>query len=227
MTLPLMIFAAGFGTRMRPLTDDRPKPMIALQGRPLIDHALDIAAEAGADPVVVNTHYRAETLEDHLKGRDVHVLREAPKILDTGGGLRNARTVLGPGPVWTMNPDVLWLGPNPLRVVQDAWRPDEMDACLLCIPPEGLETGAAEDFSVDAAGRLSRGPGLHYGGVQIIRTEALDGIDAPAFSLNLVWDRLIAAGRCFAAVYPGRWCDIGTPENLGVAQRLLREAARV
>ena len=102
-----MIFAAGFGTRMKHLTQDRPKPLVSVDGRPLIDHALDLAKDAECGPVAVNLHYLADQLELHLTGSGVTTTTEAPEILDTGGGLRNALPVLGDGPVMTLNPDAI------------------------------------------------------------------------------------------------------------------------
>ncbi|HKL64600.1 MAG TPA: NTP transferase domain-containing protein, partial [Roseovarius sp.] len=114
MSLPVMIFAAGFGTRMGALTQDRPKPLIKVAGRALIDHALDLVAGHAPSRIVVNLHYRADQLVAHLDGRGVRLSHETPDILDTGGGLRAALPLLGDGPVLTMNSDAVWQGPNPL-----------------------------------------------------------------------------------------------------------------
>ncbi|MGR3198935.1 MAG: NTP transferase domain-containing protein, partial [Paracoccus sp. (in: a-proteobacteria)] len=132
---PLMIFAAGLGTRMRPLTDDRPKPLIEVAGRTLLDRALDLGRTAGAAPIVVNTHYLGAQIERHLDGQDVAISHEAGQILDTGGGLRRALPLLGNGPVMTLNPDVLWTGPNVLARLAAAWD-DQMDALLSVVPLE-------------------------------------------------------------------------------------------
>ena len=111
-----MVFAAGLGTRMMPLTADRPKPMVEVAGRPLIDHALRIAEGAGCAPIVVNTHYRPDALRGHLRGRSVRLSHEST-LLDTGGGLRAALPLLGPGPVLTLNSDMVWHGPNPFEAL--------------------------------------------------------------------------------------------------------------
>jgi hypothetical protein len=111
-----------------------------------------------------------------------------------------------------MNPDVLWFGPNPLEEVHRAWSPDEMDALLLCVPSSRTHaTQSSGDFSIDAQGRVSREGGFTYGGVQIIKTNQLSAIEQETFSLNVLWDQMIAEGRCFATVYPGHWCDVGHP----------------
>ena len=130
----VMLFAAGFGTRMGALTADRPKPLIDVAGKPLIDHALALIDDFSAAPVVANLHYKPEMLERHLSDRNVLTTRETPEILETGGGLRAALPLLGDGPHFTMNTDAVWRGPNPLRCLSDAWEPDRMDALLLCIP---------------------------------------------------------------------------------------------
>lgn len=216
-----MIFAAGFGTRMGGLTRDRPKPMVPLAGRPMIDRTLDLARGAGLSRIVANAHYHADQIAGHLTPQGVTVLTEAPEILDTGGGLKAALPHLGPGPVFTINPDALWLGPNPLSVLRNAWS-DGMEALLLCIPSDRAKGRAGPgDFSVDDTGRVSRGGPFVYGGAQIIRTDALADIGERVFSLNLLWDILGRRGGLFAAEYPGDWCDIGTPDGLALAGTLL------
>lgn len=218
----LMLFAAGFGTRMGALTLDRPKPLIEVGGRALLDHALDVASEAGIGRIAVNTHYKAEQIQAHLAGRDIALAHEPDEILDTGGGLRAALPLLGDGPVYTMNTDAVWRGPNPLSLLTGAWDDSRMDALLLCLPPDQAigHTGQG-DFLLDAEGRVSRGPGLVYSGAQIIRTESLADIPDRAFSLNVVWDRMMAEGRVFGTVYPGTWCDVGHPGGIALAEAML------
>lgn len=221
----VMLFAAGFGTRMGDLTRDRPKPLIRVGGRALFDHALDLAEEIRPERIVANAHYRADMLAAHLDGQGVTLSVETPEILDTGGGLRAALPHLGDGPVFTLNTDAIWAGPNPLRLLREAWRPDEMDALLICLPPDrALGHAGAGDFTTDEQGRIARGPGLIYGGAQIIRTDALAGIDETAFSLNRLWDRMIAGRRAFALTYPGHWCDVGRPEGIALAETLLERS---
>ncbi|SEK74271.1 MurNAc alpha-1-phosphate uridylyltransferase [Roseovarius nanhaiticus] len=218
----LMLFAAGFGTRMGALTRDRPKPLIEVGGRALLDHALDVASGAGIGRIAVNTHYKAEQIQAHLAGRDIALAHEPDEILDTGGGLRAALPLLGDGPVYTMNTDAVWRGPNPLSLLAGAWDDSRMDALLLCLPPDQAigHTGQG-DFLLDAEGRVSRGPGLVYSGAQIIRTESLADIPDRAFSLNVVWNRMMAEGRAFGTVYPGTWCDVGHPGGIALAEAML------
>ena len=128
MTWPVLIFAAGFGTRMGALTRDRPKPLIAVAGRALIDHALELARGIGADPVVANAHYKAAMLAAHLGPLGVLVSEERGEILDTGGGLKAAMPLLGSDTVVTLNSDAVWAGGNPLAQLVEAWNPARMDA---------------------------------------------------------------------------------------------------
>ena len=218
----VMVFAAGFGTRMKHLTRDRPKPMIEVSGKPLIDHALDLCTALPAERTVVNLHYKAEILAAHLAQRPVTTLHEVPDILDTGGGLRNALPLLGEHPVMTLNSDAIWRGPNPLRLLAQAWDPDRMDGLLMCLTPGQAEghTGTG-DFTADTSGRLSRGDGLVYAGAQIVKTGGLRDIPDRVFSLNRLWDLMIAERRLYALDYPGRWCDVGHPEGIARAETLV------
>lgn len=218
----VMIFAAGRGTRMGPLTADRPKPMIAVAGRPLIDHALDLAQAIGPDRIVVNLHHRAEVLRSHLAGRAVHLSDESDLLRETGGGLRHALPLLGAGPVFTLNSDAVWTGSNPLRQLREAWDGARMDALLLLVPLARAtgHTGRG-DFAVGPDGQLTRAPGLVYTGAQILRPDGLAAIPDKVFSLNLLWDRIGAAGRLFGVVHDGGWCDVGRPESLPLAEALL------
>ncbi|MEM6758901.1 MAG: nucleotidyltransferase family protein [Pseudomonadota bacterium] len=222
VTLPLMLFAAGFGTRMGMLTADRPKPLIEVAGRPLIDHALDMVTEAGVTKTVVNLHYRAELLETHLAQRPVTTLCETPNILDTGGGLRNALPLLGKNPVFTLNSDAVWHGPNPLTLLAQAWDPNKMDALLLCIPVARARGHYGKgDFIFDQTGRISRGKELTYSGAQIMKTDRLRDVAETAFSLNVIWNAMQADGRLFGLKYLGTWCDVGHPGGIALAEEML------
>lgn len=220
---PLMLFAAGFGTRMGALTTDRPKPLIEVAGKPLIDHAL--AQAEGVGRIVANVHWKPDALVRHLQARGVAVTREDP-ILETGGGLRSALPLLGEGPVMTLNTDAVWTGENPLSQLRDAWDDGRMDGLLLVLPDAAAGKGAG-DFVMDAEGRLGRAKGARgqvYLGAQILRTEGLSAITETVFSLNLLWDRMIAAGRLYGVVHRGGWCDVGHPAGIAEAEAMLARA---
>ncbi len=217
-----MLFAAGFGTRMGALTRTTPKPLIPVAGRALIDHTLDHVHAIDPDRIVVNTHYHHDQMAAHFDGSDVQLSHEAPDILETGGGLRAALPLLGQGPVFTSNTDAIWQGPNPFEVALDAWRPDDMDALLVCVPQErAIGHKGQGDFALALDGRITRGPGVIYGGVQILRTNGLEAIHEGAFSLNLLWNQMLAKGRLFGVSYPGHWCDVGSPEGITLAEQML------
>ncbi|GAA6180705.1 nucleotidyltransferase family protein [Shimia sp. NS0008-38b] len=220
----VMLFAAGFGTRMGALTKARPKPLLSVAGKPLLDHALDLTNAVKPTKTVVNAHYKHSQIEQHLAERDVFVSIETPKILDTGGGLRHALPHLGDGPVYTGNTDAVWHGPNPFDMLRTAWQPEIMDALLLCVPrAQAIGYTRNGDFFIDDDGRLNRGPGMVYTGVQILKTHGLCTIDKSVFSLNLLWDKMDAEGRLYGLTYPGTWCDVGTPEGIGLAEAMLDE----
>jgi MurNAc alpha-1-phosphate uridylyltransferase len=222
MSFPVMLFAAGFGTRMKHLTADKPKPMVTVAGRPLIDHALALAEDIAPEVIVANLHYLPEMLISHLGSRNVKTIIEMPEILETGGGLRNALPLLGAGPVITMNTDAIWQGPNPLRLLLDAWEPSYMDALLMCVPPSrALEHTGAGDFVRAKDGQLTRGTGGVFGGVQIIKTGLLAEIEEEAFSLNLIWDRMLEAQTLYGLEYSGKWCDVGHPGGVTTAEGML------
>lgn len=217
----LMVFAAGFGKRMAPLTDHTPKPLLKVGGQSLLDHALGCGSEIEVERVVVNTHYRAEMIDAHLNGRDVALSHEAPNILDTGGGLLRALTLLNHQIVYTLNPDVVWLGPNPLGVLRDAWKTSSaMGLCLLVPLRAAHNRSAPGDFSANADGVLTRGGPLVYSGAQIIDTARLAEAGSGAFSLNAYWDLLMQDGALQGVIYPGEWCDVGTPDGLQMANFL-------
>ncbi|NYZ13332.1 nucleotidyltransferase family protein [Azospirillum sp. RWY-5-1] len=229
-----MVLAAGLGLRMRPLTLDRPKPLIPVAGRALLDHALDRLVDAGVETAVVNSHYLGGMITAHLAGRrDLHIVpspEETP--LDTGGAVRRALPHLGTEPVLTVNADILWLdGPTPaLRRLAANWDPERMDALLLLMATtKSVGYDGRGDFHMDPLGLLSRrgeseiAPFV-YAGVQIVKP-ALFGQDTPdgAFSTNLVWDRAMEAGRLYGLAHDGAWFHVGTPDALVESEELLAQ----
>jgi N-acetyl-alpha-D-muramate 1-phosphate uridylyltransferase len=224
MTRPsaIMVMAAGLGTRMGALVADRPKPLIPVAGRPLIDHALDLTHALPGVPVVANVHYRAAQLRDHLAGRAIAISDETDLLRETGGGLKHARALLGPGPVITLNSDAVWTGDNPLTRLAAAWDGSRMDALLMLLGPEqALGHRGTGDFSQDGAGRLSRGVPLIYAGAQMLDPALVFAHTETVFSLNRVWDQMVVRGRLFGIRHVGGWCDVGRPESLPLADALL------
>lgn len=225
-----MLFAAGRGTRMRQLTADRPKPLVPVAGRPLIDHALDVLAGGGVRRVVVNTHYLGPQIANHLareRRMTIDLSPEKDVLLETGGGLRHAAPLLGNDPVWTLNPDAIWRGPNPLKAVPSAV---PGGARLLLVPlKRAIGHKGGGDFFLEPDGQLRRrgqaatAPYV-YTGLQIIDPTPVAAIEQQAFSLNVAWDAMLAEGRLFGAVYDGEWCDVGQPESIPLAESLLADA---
>lgn len=219
-----MLFAAGFGTRMGNLTANRPKPLIEVAGKPLIDHALKLAETAGITKIVVNLHYLGDQIATHLQNRATLLSWERDQILETGGGLKAALPLLGDGPVLTLNTDAVWSGENPLTQLLAAWDPAEMDALLLLLPAENAlgHTGNG-DFLLDHHGRISRANGFKapiYLGAQILKTQGLSAISEPIFSLNRLWDIAIASNRAYGLIHQGGWCDVGRPDGIALAESL-------
>tara|TARA_R110002051_G_scaffold38640_5_gene82001 strand:+ start:4838 stop:5521 length:684 start_codon:yes stop_codon:yes gene_type:complete len=221
IALPILLFAAGLGTRMGPLTNDRPKPLVTVAGRPLIDYAFDLLDASNIGPVVVNVHYKPDMIRDHLATRKVLISDETSGLLETGGGLRHALPLLGKTKVATLNTDAVWAGPNPINAMLAAWKP-QMEALLMTVPPaRAIGHNGDGDFIADQNGRLTRGAGEIYTGLQIIRTDDLSNIDATAFSMNVLWDRIAARGGLYGLSYHGRWCDVGQPQSIRLAENML------
>lgn len=219
----LMLFAAGLGTRMGELTRSRPKPLLPLAGRPLIDHALDLVDAAGIGTTVVNLHHHANQIRAHLQRREGVVFSdEAGKLLETGGGLKAALDLLPGDAVFTLNSDAAWSDDTALQTLAKAWDPGGMDALLLLAPLESCHNREAPgDFSLSPDGRVTRGGSMVYLGAQIIARAPVEAEPGKVFSLNSVWNRLIDRGGLFGAIYGGTWADVGTPEGLIAAERML------
>jgi MurNAc alpha-1-phosphate uridylyltransferase len=227
-----MLLAAGLGTRMRPLTDHTAKPLLTLGGRTLLDHALDRLAEAGVETVVVNTHWHADAVTAHLAARAERprtVLRREDSLLDTGGGVRAACDLLGSDPFFVVNGDSFWLdGPTPaLDRLAAAWDDTVADAMLLVnrTCQSRAETGPG-DFALDPLGVVRRRGDREivpyiYAGIQLIAPALLAEAPEGPFSMNLAWDRAMAAGRLRAVVHDGWWFHLSTPPDLFEAKASL------
>lgn len=216
----VMLFAAGLGTRMAPLTDHVPKPLIAVGGLPLIDHALAQVDGAGVGRVVVNLHYKAGMIRAHLEARpDVQFSDESAEILETGGGLKAALPLLGSEPVYTMNTDAVWSGNNPLTELAEAWDPTRMGACLLLAHRDDAVGHQGQgDFDLMDDGRITRGGPYVYTGVQITETGRIAAMTEAKFSLNRVWDQMAAERRLFGTKHRGGFCDVGRPDAIALAE---------
>jgi len=225
-----MVLAAGLGTRMRPITDHLPKPLVKLGGRTLLDHAIDRLASSGVERVVVNLHYKPEMIAAHLAERRspaIKLVRES-ELLETGGGVLNALDALD-DVFYVVNADVFWLdGKTPaLRRLAGAFDAERLDALLLLQrTATALGYEGRGDFMLDPLGRLRRrqerevAPHL-FAGVQILHKRLFDGCAPGRFSLNRLFDRAIAAGRIAAIVHDGEWYHIGTPAGLALAEARL------
>ncbi len=227
-----MVLAAGRGERMRPLTDARPKPLIQVRGRAMIDWVLDRLVAAGVEDVVVNLHHLGEQIEHHLGTRRSPNIKLSPetRLLDTGGGVRRALPRLGERPFYVINGDVVWLdGRAPaLERLAAAWDEAKMDALLLLHPTAyALGYEGPGDFFMNGLGKARRrgerevAPFV-FAGAQILHPRLFDGTPEGAFSLNLIYDKALEADRLWSLRHDGEWFHVGTPEALEEAEETLQ-----
>lgn len=218
-----MILAAGLGTRLRPITDVTPKPLVKVAGRALIDYCFDLLRQAGISRAVVNKHHLAEQISDYAEAvtdLEVNVSDETQALLETGGGVKKALPLLGELPFFVLNSDVIVLdtGASSLLQMHDMWEDGKMDALLLLHPVEtAVGYAGSGDFHLGADGRLTRrmqGEGAPYlfTGVQLLNPVLFDDMPEGAFSLNLLYDKALASGRLYGLVHHGHWLHVGTPE---------------
>jgi MurNAc alpha-1-phosphate uridylyltransferase len=230
-----MVLAAGYGTRMRPITETTPKPMVEVMGRPMIDRTLDRLADAGVERVVVNTHHLAETLEAHLAARPgppaIEISREEDAPLDTGAGVKNALDKLGEEQFYVLNGDIFWLDgcvPALTRLAQH-WDPQKMDALLLLTATaEAIGYAGPGDFQMDIQGRVRRRLEFEvapfcFAGVQIVHRRLFDYAPEGSFSLNLLFDQAEGSERLFGLRHDGLWFHIGTPGDIEIAEEVLHD----
>lgn len=227
-----IVLAAGLGTRMRPYNGNVPKPLVAIGGKSLIDYALDRLADAGVERAVVNVHYLAEVLEQHLASRtrpQIVISDERGMLLGTGGGIANALPKLGDAPFFLVNSDTLWVDgvkPNFARLA-DAFEPAAMDALLLLAPTTGsIGYQGGGDYAMLPDGRLRRRTSgetvAHvYAGASILAPRLFEGAPAGEFPLTLLFDRAGERGRLFGLPLEGRWMHVGTPEAVAEAEAAL------
>ena len=228
-----MVMAAGLGTRMRPLTLNRPKPLVQVANKALIDHCLDKLREAGIRDVVVNVHYLPDMIRAHLAANahdlNISISDESAMLLETGGGLVKALPLLPADPFYCINSDNIWTDAheNALLSLADAWDNEKMDGLLLIVPHgNAFNHNGAGDFFLEADGKLRRrgdNPAAPYiyTGIQLISHRLLIDPPSGAFSTNVFWNRAIACGRLYGAVHLGEWFDIGSPAAIAPAEAKL------
>ena len=232
-----MVLAAGMGTRMRPLTDTRPKPLVEVYGRALIDHVLDRVADAGIPRAVVNLHHHADMLEAHLKARggapQVLLSDERGQLLETGGGVRKALPLLGPDPFLAINSDTIWIEgmrPNLARLMEH-FDPERMDVLLLLASAaHSIGYDGMGDFQMDTLGRLSRRAErtvvpFVYAGAAILKPELFAGTPDGAFSLNRIFDKAAEAERLYGLRLDGVWMHVGTPDAIALAEEAIQTSS--
>lgn len=233
-----MILAAGFGTRLRPITNTVPKPLVPVAGRTMLDRSLDLAEAAGIEEAVVNVHYLADRIVAHCAKRaspEIHISDETDRILETGGGVVKALPLLGNKPFLLLNADTFWVewGRPNLAVMINDFDPKRMDIQLmLCRLNDTTGHAGGGDFLLDDEGRLTRladktdPSGLLYAGATIYNPAIFAGAAAEPHSLNLYYDRAIAEGRLFGHIMAdGHWFTVGTPDALPAAEAKLAEFA--
>ena len=228
-----MVLAAGYGHRLRPLTETCPKPLVAVAGKALIDYGFDRLRQAGVTKAAVNVHYLAEQIEAwalRQASPEIIISDERAELLDTGGGVAKALPLLGDDPFFVINSDSFWLdeGVPALDRLRAAWDDGAMD-CLLLLCPLAQTVGydGSGDFRRDADGRLSRksagsGEPLAYIGGYLVSPRLFEGAPEGRFSMNLLWDRTIENGRLFGLSHGGRWLHVGTPQAITLAERALK-----
>ena len=227
--------AAGKGTRMMPLTADKPKPMVQVAGVRLFDHVLDHLRIAGVINIVVNVHYLANKMEQHIAAVandfDVIISDERDLLLDTGGGLVKAKSMISCDPFYCINADNYWTDgdENALRKLAANWDDERMDVLMLLIPYlQANNTQGQGDFHLADDGCLSRRQANQsapfvWTGIQIVAKRLITDPPQEVFSTNIFWDRAIAAGRCYGVVHDGYWFDVGYPEAITATETKLKQ----
>ncbi|WP_017965984.1 nucleotidyltransferase family protein [Rhizobium leguminosarum] len=231
-----IVLAAGLGTRMRPITDTIPKPLVKIDGKPMIDYALDCLVAAGIERAVVNVHHHADQMLEHLgnyHGLDILISDERDALMNSGGGLAKGLRLLDRDNIFVMNADLFWIGEQPgrptnLQRLAGFFDADRMDMALLCVGIEDT-TGhnGKNDFSLAADGRLTRyrddpSNPVVYAGAIVMNPSLLDDAPKDAFNLNIYFDKAIARGRLFGIVLEGHWLTVGTPDAVGEAEETIR-----
>lgn len=225
-----MVMAAGFGTRMRPITDKLPKPLVKVLGRPLIDYSLDFLASSGVKKAVVNSYYLADLLEGHLRSRIIApqiIISRENEILETGGGIKNALHLLGSEPFFVLNSDVICIDgkEKALHRLCQSWDGSKMDALLLLHRVEdAVGYNGKGDFFIEDGGKLRRreenetAPYV-FTGVQLLSQRLFTNSPDGKFSLNVLYNRNLM--RLCAIIHDGAWLHIGSQSELEKAEAWL------
>lgn len=231
-----MVLAAGLGTRMRPITDKIPKPLVEVYGKTLLDHGLDALVRADVEEVVVNVHYHANQIEDHLAQRTdlkITISDERETLLDSGGGIANALPDLGDEPFYLINADSFWIEgyrPNLVRMAE-VWQAKDMDIMLLLAGmANAVGFGSKGDFSMDTDGRLQRRGErkivpFAYAGAAILKPAIFKNAPKGAFSLNKQFDQALEQERLFGLRLEGLWLHVGTPDAIHEAEDAIARSA--
>ena len=231
-----MVLAAGLGKRMRPLTATRPKPLVEVAGRTLLDRALDRVERAGIGTAVVNVHYFADQIEAAVAARpgslDIRVSDERAQLLETGGGVVKALPLIDADPFFVINADNMWIdgSADTLRLMAQRWDADAMDALLLMVPlARAAGYDGRGDFHLDPFGVVTprdecRIAPFVFSGIQLISKQLFDGEPAEPFSMWRAWNKALATGRLFGKVHQGQWFHVGTPASIGETEALLATA---
>jgi MurNAc alpha-1-phosphate uridylyltransferase len=213
-----MILAAGLGTRMRPLTNHVPKPLVPVAGKTMLSRVFTHLREAKISKIVVNTHYLPSHIAEAVPAGTL--ISHEDILLDTGGGVKNALPLLGEEPFFVLNGDSVWTGSETLQKMSRLWDESKMDALLLLIKRENAHGYQGKgDFFMEATGQLSRcgeAPGAPYvyGGVHILHLRLFEQSPSGSFSLNLTWNKALEKGRLFGVPHEGEWFHIDTPDAL-------------
>ena len=220
-----VIFTAGFGTRMHPITKDIPKPLVRVGEKTLLDHTLELAKNGNVKHFYLNTHHLADQIEKHVEGKkNIKLNFETPRILETGGGLKAISPQLNTPIIFTSNVDSIWKGPNPYNVLRKHWNSIKMDCLILLIPlKNAIGYSKLGDFKKAKNGLIKRSnkSGLIYSGIQLIKHELTRKNKKTIFSLNETWDELIKEEKLYGTIYNGNWADVGSIDNLNKAKKLL------
>lgn len=230
-----MVLAAGLGTRLRPITDHMPKPLVPVGGRPMLDYILDLLAEAGIRTIAINLHHHADQMEAYLDARPdfrIHISDEREQLMNNGGGLARGLKLLPPGPVLVMNADLFWVdepageASNLSRLIS-FYDPARMDMAMLCTDLDrAIGHDGKRDFDMGTDGRLMRyrdgdAHPVVYAGAFVMDSAFMDDAPETAFNLNLYFDKAIARQRLFGTGLKGHWITVGSPEGLAEAEAFL------